>query len=105
MGKIGRVDALRDRLVAVAAEGATITYDELRRELGLEGDLVPDLRSLSLAEDEAGRGLLTAVVVRADTGLPGEGWFRLAEDRGRRSSDAVAMWNEERARLHELHQR
>jgi len=99
------VDPLRDRLVAIAAEGATITYDELRRELGLEGDLVPVLRSLSVAEDEAGRGLLTAVVVRADTGLPGEGWFRLAENRGRATSDTVAMWNEERTRLRAVHRR
>ena len=97
------MDALRDRLVEVAARGATITYDELRRDLGLDGDLVPVLRSLSVVEDEAGRGLLTAVVVRADTGLPGAGWFRLAHERGRTAVDDVAMWNDERARLQELH--
>ena len=99
------MDALRDRLVDVAARGATITYDELRRELGLEGDLVPALRSLSVAEDDAGRGLLTAVVVRADTGLPGAGWFRLAEERGRDISDTVVMWNDECAQLQAVHGR
>jgi len=97
------VDALRDRLVELAGAGATITYEELRRELGLEGDLVPVLRSLSVSEDEAGRGLLTAVVVRADTRLPGDGWFRLAEQRGRPTGDRTAMWNDERARLRALH--
>ena len=99
------MDALRDRLVEVAAQGATITYDDLRRDLGLEGDLVSVLRSLSVAEDDAGRGLLTAVVVRADTGMPGAGWFRLAEERGRAASDTVVMWNDERARLQAIHQR
>ena len=97
------MDALRDRLVEIAAEGTTITYDEVRRELGLEGDLVPVLRSLSVAEDDAGRGLLTAVVVRSDTRLPGDGWFRLAEERGRAVGNRTAMWNDERARLRELH--
>ena len=99
------MDALRDRLVELAGAGATITYDELRRELGLEGDLVPVLRSLSVAEDEAGRGLLTAVVVRADTRLPGDGWFRLAEERGRAAEDRTAMWNNERERLQAVHHR
>jgi hypothetical protein len=97
------VDRLRDRLVEVAADGATITYDDVRGELQIEGDLVPALRALSVAEDEAGRGLLTAVVVRPYTGLPGAGWFRLAEERGRDASDPVAMWNEERERLHKIH--
>lgn len=97
------MDALRDRLVEVAARGETITYDELRRAVGLEGDLVPMLRALSVAEDDAGRGLLTAVVVRSDSGLPGDGWFRLAEDRGRDASDRVAMWHAERVRLQRDH--
>jgi hypothetical protein len=99
------VGALRDRLLEVAADRATITYDDLRSELQIEGDLVPALRALSVAEDEAGRGLLTAVVVRPDTGLPGAGWFRLAEERGRTATDPVAMWNEERERLHKVHHR
>ena len=72
------IDALRDHLATIAAAGGTVTYEQLRAELGLEGDLVPVLRALSEAEDDAGRGLLTAVVVRADTGRPGAGWFRLA---------------------------
>ena len=99
------MDALRERLVQLAGEGATITYEELRRELRLEGDLVPLLRALSVAEDDAGRGLLTAVVVRADTQLPGDGWFRLAQERGRNGRDRRATWNDERSRLQKLHHR
>jgi tRNA(Arg) A34 adenosine deaminase TadA len=95
------MDALRDRLVEVAARGETITYDQLRADLGITGDLVPALRALSEAEDDAGRGLLTAVVVRTDTGRPGAGWFRLAGERGRDVSDEDAAWHAERTRLRE----
>jgi len=97
------MDALRDRLLDVARRGETITYDELRADLGLEGDLVPVLRALSESEDDAGRGLLTAVVVRADTGRPGAGWFRLAAERGRDVSDEDVAWHAERARLRADH--
>jgi hypothetical protein len=90
---------LRDRLVEVAAARGTITYDQLRAEFDLPGDLVPTLRALSEAEDDAGRGLLTAVVVRADTGRPGTGWTRLAESRGRDVTDPDAAWEAERTRL------
>ena len=98
-----RVETLRDRLVGVAARGETITYEQLRDELDLRGDLVPVLRGLSEAEDDAGRGLLTAVVVRADTGRPGQGWFRLAAGLGRDIADADRAWRNERARLQHVH--
>ncbi len=93
------MEALRDLLASVAARGETITYDELRESLALAGDLVPALRALSEAEDDAGRGLLTAVVVRGDTGRPGAGWFRLAAARGRDVTDEEAVWQAERSRL------
>jgi hypothetical protein len=99
------MDELRDLLAAVAARGETITYDDLRDRLALEGDLVPALRALSEAEDDAGRGLLTAVVVRADTGRPGAGWFRLAAERGRDVADEDAAWKAERDRLRAAHAR
>jgi hypothetical protein len=95
--------ALRGLLVEIAARGDTITYEQLRVELGLAGDIVPELRALSEAEDDAGRGLLTAVVVRSDTGQPGEGWFRLAAERGREATDRDEMWRTERTRLQQEH--
>lgn len=103
MAKIEPVEPLRDRLVDVAGRGETITYDELLTELGLEGDIVPLLRALSVSEDDTGRGLLTAVVVRDDTGRPGAGWFRLAAERGRDVTDPVRAWQAERARLWREH--
>jgi hypothetical protein len=95
--------SLRDLLVNIAARGETITYPALRQELELEGDLVPVLRALAESEDEAGRGLLTAVVVRPDTGRPGTGWFRLAAARGRDVTDPDRAWQVERSFLQETH--
>ena len=95
--------AVRDLLVDVAGRGDTVTYEEVRAETGIVGDLVPALRALSEAEADAGRGLLTAVVVRADTGRPGAGWFRLAADRGRDVTDPESAWMAERARLEREH--
>jgi hypothetical protein len=87
--------ALRLLLVARAGAGGTITYRRLRHELGFAGDLVPLLRALSEAEDEAGRGLLTALVVDERTGRPGAGWFRLAAERGRDLSEPDMCWRDE----------
>src|SRR4051794_14443001 len=97
------MNSLRDLLVALAARGETITYPALRQELQLEGDLVPILRELAESEDEAGRGLLTAVVIRADTGRPGAGWFGLASARGRDVTDADQAWQLERDFLQQVH--
>jgi len=97
------MDLLRALLVGVAGRGETITYEQLRAELGLEGDLVPLLRALSEAEADAGRGLLSAVVVRADIGRPGPGWFRLAAERGRDVADRERAWHAERDRLRREH--
>ncbi len=93
------MEVLRALLSEHAAEHTTVTYATIRSRLGWAGDLVPVLRALAETEDEAGRGLLTAVVVRADTGRPGAGWFRLASERGRALDDPEACWQTERDRL------
>jgi hypothetical protein len=106
------IDCVTDILVGVARDGATITYaalldavsergPELRARA--EADLAPVLRAVSVAEDEAGRGLLTAVVVREGSGLPGGGFFGLGADRGRAVEDRAAMWSAELARVHAAH--
>ena len=95
-----------DLLRTVAATGATVTYRELTTQLGPEAvdgksgrpDLASVLRALSLSEEQAGRGLLSAVVVRP-SGRPGEGWYRLAAEMGRDVSDPEAAWSAERRRL------
>ena len=103
---------VRTILAEVAARGATITYEGLLDVLEARDpqlaqqaavDLAPVLRAVSVAEDEAGRGLLTAVVVRESSGLPGGGFFRLAEDRGRVVADRESAWSAELERVHAVH--
>jgi hypothetical protein len=101
-----------DLLAAVAAGGRTITYSELLDALDArdphlreraEVDLAPVLRAVSVAADESGRGLLSAVVVRASSGLPGGGFFALAADRGRDVTDRPAAWKRELSQVHRAH--
>jgi hypothetical protein len=84
-----------------------MTYADLLEVLGRpEGldDLAALLREISMEEDAAGRGLLSAVVVRG-SGLPGGGFFQLAEERGRDTSDREACWRAEHARVVAEHAR
>jgi hypothetical protein len=95
---------IRQVLTAVASARSTITYDALHARLGGdvpsrgERDLAAALRAVSIAADEAGEGLLSAVVVR-QSGRPGGGWFRLAEQRGRDVSDESQAWRAEVERV------
>ena len=95
-----------------AAAGATITYAGLVEEvpelapLRDRGRLGAVLRDIAIAEDEAGRGLLTAVVVRSRGGaLPGAGFFALAAGRGRDTADRRRCWEAERDRVFAAHRR
>ena len=100
----------RAKLVSVLSEvaqrRALITYVELAHRFA-DGQFVPNdpalgalLGEISAAEDEMGRGLLSALVVRQDTGLPGAGFFRMAAARGRDVSDRQACWKRERDRVY-----
>src|SRR5579862_8278403 len=74
-------------LIMVAHSGAMITYEGVARLTGLPtrgaamasfvGHLVGEI-----SEDEVnlGRPMLSAVVVDKNTGLPGKGFFKLAQD-------------------------
>jgi hypothetical protein len=94
-------DGARGALLRTARAGATITYAELLAAIGrpdgLDG-LAGLLREISVEEDTAGRGLLTAVVVRS-SGLPGSGFFELAAERGRDVSDRETCWRREHERV------
>ena len=74
----------------VASDKGLIFYSDLVKRIkscALEpyGEpLATMLGEISTDEDAAGRGLLTAVVVRKEDGRPGRGFFdKLARDRGR----------------------
>jgi hypothetical protein len=53
------------------------------------------LGQISNDEEAAGRGLLTAYVVRRDLNRPGNGYFELAAIHGRDAFDQTRCWTEE----------
>lgn len=100
-------DAARSVLQARAAAGETITYAELtatpvgpiafQPDDAALGKLLGELSTASVAK---GAGMLSAVVVRRSGGLPGAGFFALAERLGRAPvsvEDRRAFWEAELA--------
>jgi hypothetical protein len=63
------------------------------------------LGEISDGENSLGRGMLSAYVVSAETGMPGGGFFELAEKLGRRVDDRVAFWVTEIKRVDEMWRR
>jgi hypothetical protein len=57
------------------------------------------LGQISEDEDDAGRGMMTAVVVGKSDWRPGTGWYKLAERRGRNTKFADRCWAEELMQL------
>ena len=65
---------IREKLIKVAKGKKTIYYSELGINRRWVGEIVGDI---SIYEREQGRPLLSAVVVRKDTKMPGEGFWGL----------------------------
>lgn len=72
----------------VARQRGTISYGELADEIEVMA-LAPNgkmlegiLSQISRREDAQERGLLSIVVVNKEDGMPGDGFFALAKDRG-----------------------
>lgn len=94
-----------------AKQRGMIAYSELLDKVtSLQLDLEqPDHRSImaemlgeiSLAEDKAGRGMLSALVVYKTGDMePGQGFFDYAEVLGRDISDRLTFWVRE---IHKVH--
>jgi hypothetical protein len=93
---------------AQTAKG-TMTYNELASRItGVRFE--PDslalrelLGEISAAEDMAGRGMLSVVVVhQGEDCLPGHGFFTLAQGFGRDTSNKEKLWAAEFARVREV---
>jgi len=106
---------LRTLLVGVAQSRATITYGEIS-EIVFNRHFSPRSSALSqmLAEvctlEDADRGVsLAAIVVRADSGIPGKGYFSFAHEllcRDLNPSNPAScrrFWQEEVARIWDLY--
>jgi len=77
---------MRNHLLDIARRGRTTTYSVAGALLGLDMDSPADrnriselLDEISVGEHEAGRPLLSVVVIRNDHNLPGDGFFKMAK--------------------------
>lgn len=97
---------LRELLTDVARSGSTVTYGEAAKRAfdgrfsARSGALMDLLGDVDTAENDARGVMIASLVVRADTGMPGEGYFAFARDvLGRDVSDRAAMWRDEAQRV------
>lgn len=100
-------EEIRHILIDRAKVRGMIPYSELVSEvqtikLNPESYALAEmLGEVSIAEDEAGRGLLSVIVVHKYGDMqPGPGFFEMAESRGRDTSDVLKCWIEEVKRVH-----
>ena len=101
--------AIREELLRVAKIGSYINYSDVAPLAGLDMDLPHDrneiadiLDGISQAEHDAGRPLLSAVVIRRDKNKPGRGFFVLARRLGLyRGGDDLGYWLAELRRVHD----
>jgi hypothetical protein len=98
---------MRAILVARAKVRGMIPYGELVqqiRTIHLQPDslaLSAMLGHISIAEADAGRGMLTVIVVHKHGDMqPGPGFFELARNLGRDTNDILKCWVDE---LHKVH--
>ena len=93
----------RQALIACAKQRQMIPYSESVqriRAIGFEGPhdqrLPHFLREISVGESQAGRGMLTAVVVHKSGDMqPGPGFFELARELGYDTTDIEKFWIQE----------
>jgi hypothetical protein len=104
------IEALKGRLVQLAALGQTISYGDLARELALPPPAIQTLAALleSLMEEDAamGRPFLAAVMAgRLGDGLPAVGFFeKAAQLDAAMTADPAAFVAQQRAGLYKLYQ-
>ncbi|HVU14999.1 MAG TPA: hypothetical protein VHD90_27185 [Phototrophicaceae bacterium] len=95
------VQAMRTELIEIAKQKRIVTYSELA--LLLPVYIHPGsyaftrlLSQVCAEEEQAGHGLLCALVVSKATGIPGAGFFRGAAERGNYdASDPESYWRAE----------
>lgn len=97
----------RHVMVAAASQAGFVTYSDLVAQITAlalaprSTELAHMLGEISTAEHEAGRGMLTVVVVhKHGDQMPGPGFFRLARSLGYEAKDRNAFWLEELERVH-----
>jgi len=89
------------RLAALAAEGRTVTYGALARDLGLRmAELTAALEALMEQDAGAGHPLRAAICEgKLSQGLPAQGFFLKCADLGLDVGDPAAFVTRHRAQL------
>ena len=96
---------LQGLLVEAARRRGTLTYGEIARRIFGGRALARSAALMTLVDDachalDEGRGTVTAsLVVRGDTGVPGDGYFLWAEAAGYDISDRERFWREQAERV------
>ncbi len=99
------------RLKEVAKNGDLITYGEIAPLANLNMESADDrnkiahiLGDISTYENKQGRPMLSAIVVLADYGYPGDGFFKLARElglhHGRKEFEDLNFFAQEVKRVH-----
>ena len=105
-------ERMRELLVGVASARSTITYGECVRIVfdgrfsARSSALAQMLEEVCTLEDERAGVMLGSVVVRKDSGIPGDGYFAFAEQGlGRPMSDRRSFWESEVERVWDVFQK
>lgn len=100
-------EEMRQILISRAKVRGMIPYSELTQKIksiNLDPEsyaLTAMLGEISSEENAAGRGMLSVVVVHKTGDMqPGPGFFELAKDLGRDTSDILKCWVEELKKVH-----
>ena len=99
---VGALTRAWEILVERAREGKTISYGEMATAMVLSpqsGQFTDALNEIARSEEEAGRGLLSVLVVRKRQGTPGAGFFDFAREMGRKFENEKVFFLEESERV------
>lgn len=102
---------MKDAIIEQAKKRSLISYSELLNKvtsLQLDIELVDQrnimaemLGEISLAEDKAGRGMLSALVTHKSGDMePGQGFFDYAKVLDKDVSDKIKFWSQEVNKVH-----
>lgn len=88
-------------LVDAAVHRTTVTYGDVARRVfggrvsARSATLMRLLSEVDREEERRTGAWIATLVVRADTGRPGDGYYAFAADAGRDISDREALWRQE----------
>lgn len=98
-------ECVREAILERARARSTITYAELAQAASATGfrprswALMALLGEVCRDEDPVHDVEIASLVVRRDTGMPGDGYFAYAEREGGDTSDRGAFWREQAQRV------